>query len=95
MLSSECPNCGRLRQGHSFDADPGPLQREVQELQEALSATQWVLRHVVNEDAGIRGDPLATDVLNYAFEQPRYTPDEQEVQRLRAAIAAAAPPPDE
>ena len=29
LLPSECPNCGRLHQGHDFNETPGPVQIEV------------------------------------------------------------------
>lgn len=36
LLPSECPNCGRLHEGHDFNENPGPIQAEVERLREAL-----------------------------------------------------------
>jgi hypothetical protein len=35
MLPSECPNCGRLHEGNSFVADPGPVQKHLRALADA------------------------------------------------------------
>ena len=35
MLPSECPNCGRLHEGHNFINEPGPVQGHLQRLAKA------------------------------------------------------------
>lgn len=59
MLPSECPNCGRLHEGHSFVTDPGPVQKHLRDLATAALA-------LVGEYENDRSDSCS-DAVNAAL----------------------------